>query len=105
MINKNILYKELSHTIIGIAMRVHTKLGAGLPEHCYSRAMAIEFDDNHIPGAILIPLFELRNRMDELDKSKRYVVYCHGGGRSAVATLVLSQHQYDVVSLDGGIRD
>ena len=49
MINKNILYKELSHTIIGIAMRVHTRLGAGLPEICYSRAMAIEFDDNHIP--------------------------------------------------------
>ena len=47
MINKNILYKELSHTIIGIAMRVHTKLGAGLPEICYSRAMSIEFDDNH----------------------------------------------------------
>ena len=64
-----------------------------------------EFDDNHIPGAILIPLFELRNRIDELDKNQKYVVYCHGGGRSAVATLVLSQHQFDVVSLDGGIRD
>lgn len=49
MNNTNILYKELSHTIIGIAMRVHTKLGTGLPELCYSRAMAIEFDDNHIP--------------------------------------------------------
>jgi GxxExxY protein len=49
MINTNILYKGLSHTIIGIAMRVHTRLGAGLPEHCYSRAMAIEFNDNHIP--------------------------------------------------------
>ena len=26
-----------------------------------------EFDDHHIPGATLIPLYELRNRMDELD--------------------------------------
>ena len=42
--NTNILYRELSHTIIGIAMRVHTRLGAGLPEHCYSRSIAIEFD-------------------------------------------------------------
>ena len=49
MINNNILYKDLSHTIIGIAMRVHTKLGAGLPELCYSRAMALEFDDHNIP--------------------------------------------------------
>ena len=47
--NNNILYKELSHSIIGIAMKVHTKLGAGLPELCYSRAMAIEFNEHNIP--------------------------------------------------------
>ena len=49
MINTNILYKGLSHNIIGIAMKVHTRLGAGLPEICYSRSMAIEFDDHNIP--------------------------------------------------------
>jgi GxxExxY protein len=49
MRNNTILFKELSHTVIGIAMRVHTKLGGGLPEHCYSRAMAIEFDLLSIP--------------------------------------------------------
>jgi GxxExxY protein len=47
--NSNILFKELSNTIIGIAMRVHTKLGAGLPECCYSRAVALEFDSCNIP--------------------------------------------------------
>jgi GxxExxY protein len=47
--NKNILYKELSHTIIGIAMRVHTKLGAGLPEMCYLRSMSIELVKADIP--------------------------------------------------------
>jgi rhodanese-related sulfurtransferase len=66
---------------------------------------AEEYDDSHIPDAILIPLFELRNRMDELDKSKKYIAYCHGGSRSAVATLVLTQNQFDVQSLDGGLRD
>ncbi|WJW74978.1 cyclic nucleotide-binding domain-containing protein [Thiohalobacter sp. IOR34] len=66
---------------------------------------AEEFDDHHIPGAILIPLYELRNRMDELDPNERYIVYCHAGGRSAVATLILAQNQFDVVSLEGGIRD
>jgi len=64
-----------------------------------------EYDEGHMEDAILIPLFELRNRMDELDKSKSYVVYCHGGSRSAVATLVLAQNEFDVVSLEGGIRD
>jgi GxxExxY protein len=49
MDNKNILYKELSHTIIGIAMRVHTRLSGGLLEHCYTRSMAIELDTAGIP--------------------------------------------------------
>ena len=52
-----------------------------------------------------MPLYEIRNRMDEQDKNDRYIVYCHAGGRSAVATLVLNQNQFDVVSLEGGIRD
>jgi rhodanese-related sulfurtransferase len=64
-----------------------------------------EYDEGHIPGAVLIPLFELRNRINELDKKRKYVVYCHGGSRAAVAALVLTQNQYDVVSLDGGLRD
>lgn len=64
-----------------------------------------EFDDHHIPDSILIPLHELRNRMQELDKNDKYIVYCHGGGRSAVATLLLAQNQFEVASLEGGIRD
>jgi GxxExxY protein len=43
--NQNILYRELSHTVIGVAMRVHTKLGAGLPEHCYTRSVDMELTD------------------------------------------------------------
>ncbi len=66
---------------------------------------AEEFDDHHIPGAILMPLYEVRNRLEELDRRQRYIVYCHAGGRSAVATLILNQNQFDVVSLEGGIRD
>lgn len=64
-----------------------------------------EFDDHHIPGARLVPLFELRNRMEELDRNKQYIVYCHGGSRSAVAALILAQNQFEVLSLDGGIRN
>lgn len=64
-----------------------------------------EYDEHHIPDATLIPLYELRNRLDELDKSKKYIAYCHGGARSAVATLIMAQNQFEVVSLEGGIRD
>ncbi len=64
-----------------------------------------EYDDSHIPGAILVPLGELITRMAELDKSKKYIAYCHGGSRSGVATLVMAQNHLDVLSLEGGLRD
>lgn len=35
-------YKELTGKIIGCAMRVHAKLGAGFPEVVYQRCLAIE---------------------------------------------------------------
>ena len=47
--NSSFIYPELSHTIIGICMKVHSRLGAGLPEVCYSRAAALELDAAHIP--------------------------------------------------------
>ena len=87
---------------------VNQKIGQSMIETDYTPIdvrYAEEYDDAHIPDAILIPLFELRNRMNELDKSKKYIAYCHSGSRSAVATLVLSQNQFDVVSLQGGLRD
>ena len=55
-----------------------------------------------IPDAVLVPLCDLPNRMDELDKNQRYIVYCYAGGCSAVATLILNQNQFDVVSLENG---
>lgn len=66
---------------------------------------AEEYEYQHIPGATLIPLHELRERMDELDPAARYIVYCHSGSRSAVAALKLSQKNLDVVTVEGGIRD
>ena len=38
-----IYHKELSDIIIGTAFRVHTKLGSGLPEACYERALLHDF--------------------------------------------------------------
>lgn len=64
-----------------------------------------EFEYNHIPGATLVPLFELRHRMAELDPRQRYIIYCQSGSRSAVAALRLSQAGYDVQTLEGGMRE
>jgi len=41
-------HKELTHTIIGAAMKVHRVLGAGFQEIIYQRALAIEFSRSHL---------------------------------------------------------
>jgi rhodanese-related sulfurtransferase len=60
---------------------------------------------HRIANDLLIPLNQLRSRFDEIDKSQSYVVYCHAGARSSVATLYLQQQGITAYNLDGGIRD
>ena len=63
-----------------------------------------EFEDGHIPGAILLPLPELRQRLDQLlDRQEKYIAVCRSGKRSAVAAFLLKQRGYDVVSMQGGM--
>jgi len=66
---------------------------------------AEEFDEDHIPGCLLIPLYELKDRLTELDSEVKYITYCHSGNRSSIAAMILSQNNIDVQSLEGGIRD
>ncbi|CAG36169.1 conserved hypothetical protein [Desulfotalea psychrophila LSv54] len=62
-----------------------------------------EYEMGHIPGAILIPLHELQDRMDEIDTSYRYVVCCRSGSRSAAATFILAQAGFNVRNMEGGM--
>ena len=57
-----------------------------------------------IPGSIHIPLDELRQRLDEIDKSKRIIVHCFSGQRSYFASRMLRLNGFDVRNLTGGIR-
>lgn len=64
-----------------------------------------EYAENRIPGAQLIPLAELNERIGDINSKQPYIVYCHSGPRSAVAALLLNRHNIEALSLEGGIRD
>lgn len=65
---------------------------------------AEEFAEAHFDGAVNIPVDELRGRLTELDKNKKYYVNCYSGLRSYIACRILSQNGYDCSNLAGGIR-
>ena len=66
-----------------------------------------EYDQGHIPGAILIPSTEIEARAGaELpDKSQVILVYCRSGNRSKKASEILAQLGYTNVREFGGIID
>ena len=66
-----------------------------------------EFDEGHIPGAILIPYTEIENKAIELmpDKDKLILVYCRSGRRSKIAAESLAKLGYTNVKEFGGIID
>ena len=49
MEKENYKYSELSEKIIGLAMKVHRKLGLGFPENIYHRALLFEFEQVSVP--------------------------------------------------------
>ena len=66
-----------------------------------------EYDDGHIPGAILIPYTEIENQAEEMlpNKDKQILVYCRSGRRSKIAADALSKLGYTNVKEFGGIID
>ena len=66
-----------------------------------------EYDQGHIPGAILIPEYEIADRAEkELpDKNQLILVYCRSGRRSKIAAEELVKLGYTNVKEFGGIID
>jgi CRP-like cAMP-binding protein len=64
-----------------------------------------EHQDNAIPGAINIPLFMLRLRLDTLDPQVTYMVYCDSGRRSSAGAFLLNERGFEVYVLRGGLID
>ena len=64
----------------------------------------MEFEENHIPGAINIPLDIVVSKMKQISEmQKPIVVYCLSGGRSSTATSILQQNGIQDIYNGGGI--
>ncbi|WP_353661922.1 rhodanese-like domain-containing protein [Hydrogenimonas sp. SS33] len=65
-----------------------------------------EYQQGHIAGAKLIPVQNLKSRLDELKplQGKRVLVYCRSGHRSAIASRILADNGFKPLNIKGGIN-
>jgi rhodanese-related sulfurtransferase len=63
-----------------------------------------EYQYDKLPGAINVPLAEVRNMFAVLDKNKEYIAYCQSGRRSAAAAFLFAQRGFKVWLLEGGLK-
>ena len=63
-----------------------------------------EYKNFRLPGAVNVPLSEIRNAIDVIDRDREYVVYCQSGRRASAAAFLLSQRGYRASYLDGGLK-
>ena len=59
----------------------------------------------HIEGSILIPLYELEDRLAELDEyqNREIIVICRSGNRSGIGTQILVENGYKALNMAGGM--
>jgi rhodanese-related sulfurtransferase len=62
----------------------------------------VELVVEKVPGAVNIPLGQLRTRFDELPKDREILVICRSGGRAYFATRILASHGYRARVISGG---
>ena len=63
-----------------------------------------EYGNGHIEGFKNIPLDELRERLDEIEKDKPVYVICQSGLRSYIGTRILEGNGYKAYNFSGGFR-
>ena len=63
-----------------------------------------EYDNGHIKGFKNIPVDELRERLNEIEKDKPVYVICQSGLRSYIGTRILEGNGYKAYNFSGGFR-
>ncbi len=95
-----LLQKPLLHGIT--AAEAREKVAAGKALWLDVRYPA-EYAQDGLPGAINVPLNEVRSAFAVLDNGREYVVYCQSGRRSSAAAFLMAQHGLKAYWLEGGL--
>lgn len=80
-------------------MEVYDLLKAG--EQVIDVREVCEYEAGHVKGTANIPMSVMRERLDELDKTRTVYVHCRTGERSYNMTLMLQAKGYDVKNVAG----
>jgi sulfur-carrier protein adenylyltransferase/sulfurtransferase len=101
-------FKKLFSFVEGIDSEKAKQFLAEHPEGSYTLLdvrQPAEYEEEHLPGAKLIPLGQLGDSLGEIDKEKPVIAYCAIGGRSRVAAQLLNGYGFrEVYNLKGGIK-
>ena len=65
-----------------------------------------EFEKCHLEGALLVPMRQIPQAINELDPDREIVVICHHGIRSRAVAAYLANNDFSqVINLSGGIDE
>jgi NADPH-dependent 2,4-dienoyl-CoA reductase/sulfur reductase-like enzyme/rhodanese-related sulfurtransferase len=99
----NLIGNAIENEIEGIVQNIYVEdLNVKENEILLDTRTNREYEQGYIEGAVHIPLDELRENLDKLDKSKNIIAYCQSGLRSYIANRILKGNGYNVINLVGG---
>jgi rhodanese-related sulfurtransferase len=83
---------------------VEERLSAGEPLTIIDVRQPEEYRNGHIPGAVLIPMGEIPDRMDEIRRHGEVIFVCRSGRRSGLVCEYLQEQGFsNVKNLEGGM--
>ena len=63
-----------------------------------------EAKQDHLHGSLAIPVADIRDKFDELDRNVLYICYCENGRLSSTAAFLMCQDGFKVGVLRGGLK-
>ena len=58
----------------------------------------------HLKNSVNVPLVTLRMKLKQMNKERKYLLYCDNGSRSSAAAFLMSSRGFDSFVLQGGME-